>query len=409
MTQPYPLNSDLAPGAATPVTLIQGLAAQLEPYRVEKFTGQLTINLNGGLVWDFYLHLGRLVWIGRGEHPVRQWRRSLLIHCQGLDPKELQDCADLNSPNPEYHALVMLTLRQKINHSQAIAIVTEVAQNSCFDLIQAIALASLHAESEPYTLTFNPTVRPSSTGMLPQAAMLDLIATLHHSQGEWQNWVAAGLSHCSPNLAPIIVDGALLEAQTTPTRYQQLSRLVNGQHSLRDIAALKGQSVMAITRALVPFIENHLLTLAALPSDLPRQPQKPTPQLPQANPAPKPLIACIDDDQRVQVCLHKLLTKAGYRVLNITNPIEALPLLLKHKPDAVLLDLVMPIANGYEICAQIRRVSEFKTLPVLMLTSNDGVVDRMRAKMVGASGFLAKTTSGAKLKAALQAQFTPAA
>ncbi|TVQ57032.1 MAG: response regulator, partial [Spirulina sp. DLM2.Bin59] len=100
---------------------------------------------------------------------------------------------------------------------------------------------------------------------------------------------------------------------------------------------------------------------------------------------------------------------AGYRVLTITNPIEALPLLLKHKPDAVLLDLVMPIVNGYEICTQIRRVSEFKTLPVLMLTGNDGVVDRVRAKMVGASGFLTKTTSGAKLKAALQSQLAPAA
>ncbi|MEA5420906.1 response regulator [Spirulina sp. CCNP1310] len=408
MTQPYSLNSDLTAAAVTPVTLIQGLAAQLQPYCVEKFTGQLTVSLNGGLAWDFYLHLGRLVWVGRGEHPVRQWRRSLLIHCQGLDPKELQDCADLNSPNPEYHALVMLTLRQKINHGQAIAIVTEVAQNSCFDLIRAIALASLHAESEPYTLTVNPTVRPSSTGMLPQAAMLDLIATLHHSQGEWQNWVAAGLSHCSPNLAPIIVDAALLESHS-PNHYQQLSRLINGQRSLRDIAALKGQTVMAITRAFIPFIENHLLTLAVLPHDLPRQPQKPTPPTAQADPARKPLIACIDDDQRVQACLHKLLTNAGYRVLSITNPIEALPLLLKYKPDAVLLDLVMPIANGYEICAQIRRVSEFKNLPVLMLTSNDGVVDRMRAKMVGASGFLTKTTSGAKLKAALQAQCTPTA
>jgi chemotaxis family two-component system response regulator PixG len=70
--------------------------------------------------------------------------------------------------------------------------------------------------------------------------------------------------------------------------------------------------------------------------------------------------------------------------------VQALPLLLEHKPDLIFLDLVMPITNGYEICSQIRRISVFQDTPVIILTSNDGIVDRVRAKMVGSSGFLAK-------------------
>jgi two-component system, chemotaxis family, response regulator PixG len=82
--------------------------------------------------------------------------------------------------------------------------------------------------------------------------------------------------------------------------------------------------------------------------------------------------------------------------------VKALVQLLEHKPDLIFLDLVMPIANGYEICAQIRRVSAFKETPVIILTSNDGIVDRVRAKMVGSSGFLAKPIEQDRVLSVLQ-------
>lgn len=62
----------------------------------------------------------------------------------------------------------------------------------------------------------------------------------------------------------------------------------------------------------------------------------------------------------------------------------------------------MPIANGYEICSQIRRVSALNHIPVIILTSNDGIVDRVRAKMVGSSGFLAKPIVTEKVLKILQ-------
>ncbi|NCQ42456.1 MAG: response regulator, partial [Cyanobacteria bacterium] len=60
------------------------------------------------------------------------------------------------------------------------------------------------------------------------------------------------------------------------------------------------------------------------------------------------------------------------------------------KPDLIFLDLIMPNANGYEICSQLRKLTFFKHTPIVILTGNDGLVDRVRAKMVGSTDFISK-------------------
>ncbi len=50
----------------------------------------------------------------------------------------------------------------------------------------------------------------------------------------------------------------------------------------------------------------------------------------------------------------------------------------------------MPIVNGYELCAQIRRISQAKNIPIVILTGKDGLIDRVRSKVVGANDFIAK-------------------
>jgi chemotaxis family two-component system response regulator PixG len=69
---------------------------------------------------------------------------------------------------------------------------------------------------------------------------------------------------------------------------------------------------------------------------------------------------------------------------------RAIATLLARKPDVIFLDLVMPNTNGYEICSQLRKLACFQDTPIVILTGNDGLVDRVRAKLVGASDFLSK-------------------
>jgi chemotaxis family two-component system response regulator PixG len=63
---------------------------------------------------------------------------------------------------------------------------------------------------------------------------------------------------------------------------------------------------------------------------------------------------------------------------------------MARKPELIFLDLVMPNANGYEICSNLRKLSFFRNTPIVILTGNDGLIDRVRAKMVGSSDFISK-------------------
>ena len=119
------------------------------------------------------------------------------------------------------------------------------------------------------------------------------------------------------------------------------------------------------------------------------------------HPSVRPLVAYVEDSLHECRIMGQILSKTKYRFVTIPDSVQALPLLIQHKPDLIFLDLVMPIANGYEICTQIRRVSYFKNTPIIIVTGNDGVVDRVRAKLVGATDFLAKPIVSQKILAAL--------
>jgi chemotaxis family two-component system response regulator PixG len=103
-----------------------------------------------------------------------------------------------------------------------------------------------------------------------------------------------------------------------------------------------------------------------------------------------PLIACIDDSILIYQSLERILNERGYRCFGIQDPLKIMPGLIRNKPNFIFLDLLMPIVNGYEVCEQIRKTPSLKDVPVIILTGKDGLIDRMRSKMVGATGFLGK-------------------
>jgi two-component system, chemotaxis family, response regulator PixG len=103
-----------------------------------------------------------------------------------------------------------------------------------------------------------------------------------------------------------------------------------------------------------------------------------------------PLIACIDDSVLIYQSLERILDRHGYRHYGVQDPLKIMPSLIRNKPDFIFLDLLMPITNGYEVCEQIRKTPSLKHIPVIILTGKDGLIDRMRSKMVGATAFLPK-------------------
>jgi twitching motility two-component system response regulator PilG len=74
----------------------------------------------------------------------------------------------------------------------------------------------------------------------------------------------------------------------------------------------------------------------------------------------------------------------------ISSPIKALSIIFQQKPDLVLCDIAMPELNGYELCGMLRKSTAFAKTPIIMLTGKDSFIDRVKARMVGATEYLTK-------------------
>jgi OmpR family response regulator RpaB len=100
-----------------------------------------------------------------------------------------------------------------------------------------------------------------------------------------------------------------------------------------------------------------------------------------------PSVLVIDDDRELLDLLAGYLAKHGLRVLTADAPTPGLKLLRKHKPDLVILDVMLPEMDGFEVCRVIRKES---TVPVIMLTARGEVSDRVVGLELGADDYLAK-------------------
>jgi len=88
--------------------------------------------------------------------------------------------------------------------------------------------------------------------------------------------------------------------------------------------------------------------------------------------------------------LNRCLEDDIFSVSTINNPVKALMQIIKIKPDLVLLDVNMAGIDGYELCRLLKNHSLFKSTPIIMVTANTGIINRVKARLVGASGYLTK-------------------
>ncbi len=103
-----------------------------------------------------------------------------------------------------------------------------------------------------------------------------------------------------------------------------------------------------------------------------------------------PLIACVDDSKLVQFHVKNMLEKSSYRVLSILEPTAALTRLVHDKPSLILMDVNMPKLNGFQLCERLQHSEELKNIPIVMLTAEEGIINRLRAKWLGAVHYLKK-------------------
>ncbi|PCI23886.1 MAG: hypothetical protein COB67_12365, partial [SAR324 cluster bacterium] len=103
-----------------------------------------------------------------------------------------------------------------------------------------------------------------------------------------------------------------------------------------------------------------------------------------------PLILVVDDERINLMMLENLLTLNGYRVITSQDPLQALEIIEEEEPDLMLLDLMMPVMNGYEVCKKVRETYEPSALPILMLTAKYHTEDLIQGLNSGANDYLSK-------------------
>ncbi len=101
-------------------------------------------------------------------------------------------------------------------------------------------------------------------------------------------------------------------------------------------------------------------------------------------------IVCIDDSPTMLNVINSFLNEDFFTVELIDNPLKSLMKIVRTKPDLILLDISMPNLDGYQLCSWIRKHRDFRHIPVIMVTAKTGFINKAKAKMVGASGYLTK-------------------
>jgi two-component system, OmpR family, phosphate regulon response regulator PhoB len=117
----------------------------------------------------------------------------------------------------------------------------------------------------------------------------------------------------------------------------------------------------------------------------------------------RPLVLVVEDEKPLVTLLRYNLEKEGFQVCEAGDGEEAMLQIAERKPDLVLLDWMLPLVSGIEVCRRIRRAPETRSLPVIMLTARAEEGDRVRGLDSGADDYVVKPFSPSELVARLRA------
>ena len=114
-------------------------------------------------------------------------------------------------------------------------------------------------------------------------------------------------------------------------------------------------------------------------------------------------VLVIDDSKTIRKTAETLLAKEGCEVFTAVDGFDALAKVADYTPDIVFVDIMMPRLDGYQTCSLIKHNKVFKQIPVIMLSSKDGLFDRARGRIVGSEHYLTKPFTKDELLGAIEA------
>jgi len=114
-------------------------------------------------------------------------------------------------------------------------------------------------------------------------------------------------------------------------------------------------------------------------------------------------VMVIDDSKTIRRTAETLLKREGCEVITAEDGFVALAKIADHEPNIIFVDIMMPRLDGYQTCALIKNNNDFRSTPVIMLSSKDGLFDKARGRVVGSEQYLTKPFTRDELLSAINA------
>jgi twitching motility two-component system response regulator PilG len=337
--------------------------------------------------WLVFLANGQLVYAGTTDNKLDRLRDHL--HRYGIDrslpdPSTTAAIAAFNSL--EYGTLWALLEQHLLTPDQGRAILSHMVHETLFDLL------SLHHGAFVFQL---------SSALSPQLMTHTISGLVAGITQQIQTWHQLHPHLQSPDQCPVLLVPDAFRASVSDQVFQRMVTWMDGQTSIRRIARYLSRDLLSVARSLVPALQQGQISLVYGPSSPAAVPV----QRPSLHRLPR--IVCIDDSSTIRQAVEKILDGQGYEATSIGNPLRALGLLFQLRPNLILCDITMPELDGYELCAMLRHSSAFRQTPIVMLTGKDGFLDRVKARMVGATDYLTKPFGPSELYALVEKYVGP--
>lgn len=422
----------------SPLSLLRQLSNCSENTCLQAFSNSLS--------WSIYLEHGKITYATDSVEPFDRLERHLrrfsqqipLLKSETRVQLRLMFETDLQQPltnqPPEYQAICWLISEKYLTSAQAAVLIQE--------LVKEVIESFLLIKQGTYQLL-------ETFYITPKLCKFDADKLIERCQERLQTWQSLAPQISSPYQRPYRCVPSTIKKDFLPALQPSLTNWMKG-FSLRHLAVIINQDELKLAQYLHPYILHGALLL--------HEPDPPFDKLPKtcqelfetkltntevatsviteetsipvqktAEPQPASQIASIDKEKSEELitetnkntatvterkiykiisvddsptmlkAISRLLEDESFSVITILDPLKAVMSIIRHKPDIILLDLNMAGIDGYELCRLIRNNSMFKDTPIIFVTANKGLIDKVKARFVGASGYLTKPFTRSEL------------
>jgi two-component system, chemotaxis family, response regulator PixG len=376
----------------------------------EQNTGYLEVKYNS-TTWNIFIRFGQLLSVDCSILSLNQF----LQHLRQMVCAEAVRTVESNIRSSSQLATGLLVHQE----------IEKLAKEGLVDQIQLRHL-SLEMTKESLesllwltqgTSTWHPNQLMPATEIASVHSSLKTSNLLDYYQQRLSIWQKFSKVIQSPHQRPYLTteksaDNVVPKGTLSPVGLHQISQLMRGI-SLRELAILLKQDELKLAQLLIPYIQHNVIFL--------RQPSAPFDSLPlipmvslspassnkkaaisisqKSSDSPKIYqVACIDDSPLILDEIERFLSESRkYQLTKLEEPVKASAAIFRLKPDLILMDITMPNINGYKLCSLFRSSEALANTPIIMVTGNKGLVDKVRAKLVGATDYLTKPFSKQEL------------